>query len=361
MSRIGFLVNPIAGMGGRVGLKGTDNVLEEALRRGATPVTPERAERFLRALGDVNAKFFVPSGIMGEDYIKKFNLKYKVIYNTPEITTATDTINTVRALLDENVDVVVFVGGDGTARDVASVVSKNVPILGIPSGVKMYSSVFAVSPEKGAYVLKAFIEHKASIKDGEVLDIDEEAYRHNRFSVKLYAIVKVPFVSDMVQSSKSVYHGDDEQEKNDIAEFFVEEIYDPKTLYFFGAGTTVARIAEVLGVKNTLLGVDAIYNQKNIGADLSEKEILTLLKKYKNAVIVISPIGSQGFIFGRGNQQFSEEVIKMVGKNNILVVATPTKLRDLDTLKADISLNIEGYIKVLCGYQRYKIMKIINY
>ena len=356
---IGFVINPIAGMGGRVALKGTDGVVEEAIRRGAKPVTPRRAREFLKNLKS-NVNFLTASGKMGAEVLKDFKFPYEIVYNAPENTSAEDTKNAVREFLKRGAKLIVFVGGDGTARDVVEIADSKVPILGVPSGVKMYSSVFAVNPEKAAYIVEKFLKGEVSIGDGEVLDIDEYAYRNNELKIRLFGYAKIPIVEDMIQSSKSEYAGGEEEEdKKSIAEFVVENM-EGNVLYLLGAGTTVAKIAEVLGVEKTLLGVDALYNGKIIGKDLGEKEILDLLERYPRAKIIITPIGSQGFIFGRGNQQFSAKVLKRVGKENIIIIATPRKIGEIKKLRIDIENgeDLKGYYKVLIGYGRYKIMKV---
>ncbi len=357
--RIGFVINPIAGMGGRVGLKGTDGVLDEAIKRGARPIAAKRAREFLKNLKG-NIEFLTVSGKMGENILKEFEFPYKLVYNAPENTSAEDTKRAVKGFVKENARLIVFVGGDGTARDVVEIADSKIPILGVPSGVKMYSSIFAVNPQKAAEVVVDFLEGKTKLMDSEVLDIDEDAYRKNKLRIKLFAYAKTPYVEDLIQSSKSEYVGEEEEEdKKWIAEFFVENM-DRNTLYLLGAGTTVNKIAEVLGLKKTLLGVDALYNGKIIARDLSENDILKLIDKYPKVKIVITPIGSQGFIFGRGNQQFSERVLEKVGKENIVIVATPRKTRELKKLRIDLenAQKFRGYYKVLVGYGKYKLMRV---
>ena len=357
--RIGFVINPIAGMGGAVALKGTDGVLEEAIKRGARPIAAKRAREFLKNLKG-NIEFLTVSGKMGENILKEFEFTYKLVYNAPENTSAEDTKRAVNEFVKENARLIVFVGGDGTARDVVEIADSKIPILGVPSGVKMYSSIFAVNPQKAAEVVVYFLEGKTKLMDSEVLDIDEDAYRKNKLRIKLFAYAKTPYVEDLIQSSKSEYVGEEEEEdKKWIAEFFVENM-DGNTLYLLGAGTTVNKIAEVFGLKKTLLGVDALYNGKIIERDLSENDILKLINKYPKVKIVITPIGSQGFIFGRGNQQFSERVLEKVGKENIIIVATPRKVRELKKLRIDLenAQKFRGYYKVLVGYGKYKLMRV---
>ena len=347
-------------MGGKVGLKGTDGVYDEALKRGATPITPHRAKKFLENLKHSDLIFLTPSGKMGADTLAELGFGFNVVYSASKPTSAEDTKKACLAMLEKGAELIIFVGGDGTARDVASVVDGKVPVLGVPSGVKMYSSVFCVTPVACAELLNGYLSGTASLRDGEILDIDEQAYRNNNLKIKLYGFVKTPYLENLVQNSKAEYGYEDEEDKEAIAEFFAEHI-KKDTLYILGAGTTVSKIAERLGVKKTLLGVDAYLNGDIIGKDLTEKEIFNLIKKSENVVLVVTPIGSQGFVFGRGNQQLSERVLLMIPRDNIIIVATPLKVSRIKYLRADVE-NLEhlrGYYRVLIGYGKYKMMKMV--
>ncbi len=354
---IGFVVNPIAGMGGRVALKGTDAVVEEALRRGATPVSPDRAREFIRALR-CDPEFLTAGGPMGADYLKE--RKHRVVYTPSARTTAEDTKMAVREFLKGGVALVVFVGGDGTARDVVGVVGKEVPVLGVPSGVKMFSSVFALTPSAAARVLCAFVRGETSLSERDVLDIDENAYRAGRLAVRLYGHALVPVMDGMVQGSKSPSAPADDE---GYAEFLAENI-ESDVLYLLGPGSTVQKVARALGVEKTPLGVDAYFNGRIVARDLDERGILSLLNEHKRAKIVITPIGGQGFLLGRGNQQFSPRVLRRVGRDNIVVVSPESKLRGLKALYVDtgdpeVDDMLRGYTRVLCGYGRYKLMRVL--
>ncbi len=355
---MGFVINPIAGMGGRVGLKGTDRMYEEALKRGAKPVTPDKARRFLSSLkGDF--KILTASGDMGENIVKEFGIPYEIVYEIKGQSTAEDTKEVCREFMKKEADIIVFVGGDGTARDVVSVIDSKIPIIGVPSGVKMYSSVFCITPEACGELLNKFSQGMTKLKDGEVLDIDEEAYRENKLKIKLYGFAKVPYFEDFVQSSKSEYGSEDEEDKEAIGEYFVENM-DEDTLYIIGAGTTTAKIAEMMHQEKTLLGIDAYYGGKRIAEDMDEKRILEILDKYEKVKLVVTPIGSQGFVFGRGNQQISEKVLRRIGKENIIIVATPKKLEELKVLRMDLEdcEFLKEYYRVLIGYGKFKMMKM---
>jgi len=368
MKRLGFLVNPIAGMGGAVGLKGTDGgAYVESLELGAEPVTPERARIFLSSIRKNSDFFFISAtGRMGENQLEKFDIEYCTVGSLKDglTTSAEDTKRIVEEMMKENIDLLVFVGGDGTSRDVFDVVGSTKPVLGVPSGVKMFGSVFAVNAEAAAHVVDAFVEGNVEIIEKEVLDINEEAFRKSKLDVKLYGYMRVPTVRGLVQAGKEPSRPRESQIENQkaIARLVVEDM-EENILYLLGPGTTTRTIAEELDVKKTLLGVDAIYNGKLVGEDINEMEILSLIEKYGKTKIIISPIGGQGFIFGRGNQEFSPDVIKYVGKENIIVVASKDKMDKLSCLRVDsgeaeVDDILRGYIKVMIDYREWRLTKV---
>ena len=375
---IGFVVDPIAGMGGRVGLKGTDGVYKKALELGAKPVSPKRAKEFLKALKDkgeeenIKIKLITAPKIMGEQEIieSQVSFPYDVInIEISEETTAEDTKRAVKEFAKLNVDLIVFVGGDGTARDVMDALNEigaSTPVLGVPSGVKMYSAVFAYHPDEAADVIIAYAKGIAKVMELEVMDIDEDAFRKNRLEIRLYGYMRGPYVPMMIQASKepSPETIDETENQRAIARYVVE-IMDPEGYYILGPGTTVKAVADELGIKKTLLGVD-IYHKGKVYNDVGEKQILEVIKDFSKAWIIVSPIGKQGTLFGRGNQQISPEVIRRVGKDKIIVIATQRKIRDLpngalrvDTGDKEVDNMLRGYIKVLIDYRTWRMVKVV--
>ncbi|RLF49753.1 MAG: ATP-NAD kinase [Thermoplasmata archaeon] len=360
---IGFVLNPIAGMGGRVGLKGTDGwAYKEAIRRGALPVAPERAERAFAALksSEISDKvfFYTSAPPMGERVLSHHGFDYAVVYRPKsKRTTADDTRECVRVFENFGVDMVVFCGGDGTARDVCSVIGDRIPMIGIPAGVKMFSSVFLRMPEDLASVIECYLERR-ECRDGEVMDVDEERYRGGELSARPYFVAKIP-CGDVVQDAKSVFYGDD---YSGIAEYIVEK-FGRKCAYILGPGGTLRAIKEYLGVSNpTMLGVDVVFGDK-VWKDCNEREILSILNNTPCAYIVVSPIGAQGFIFGRGNQQISARVIRKVGMENVIVVAGESKARNtpmlfVDTGDKELDNQFRGYMKVITGYGRHIVIPV---
>ncbi|MCK4475729.1 MAG: ATP-NAD kinase family protein [Methanophagales archaeon] len=368
--KIGFLINPIAGLGGSVGLKGTDGLVEEAMRRGATPIAGERAKKCLQEMEiDDSSIILTCSGAMGEDAVLSNSQRYEVVYSFAGRSTSDDTKNACKRFLEEGIDLLLFCGGDGTARDVYGVVEKEIPMIGIPAGVKMHSAVFAISPKGAAKIVEHFVEGKAELRDAEIMDTDEDAYRRNELRMKVFGYAQTPYEPVLVQQGKSLFQSvSEERAKEEIARFACEFMLDD-SLYILGAGTTIQKIAELfgLGEEKTLLGVDAVKNGKLVGKDLNEQELLQLLENEKEkkgnqgnqgnqAKILVSPIGAQGFVFGRGNQQISAKVIEKVGVENVIVLATPHKLSEtpfllVDTGSEELDELLSGYMSVISGYR----------
>jgi len=369
--RVGFLINPIAGMGGRVGLKGTDAVAAEALRRGAQPIANARALEALhqlKRLGPLpDVTWLTGSGAMGHDALRTTGLSpIEVVHETASEPSAQDTQACVQQFLAARVDLILFCGGDGTARDIGSIAGEDTPILGIPSGVKMYSGVFGVTPARTAEILLRYLRREIGLASVEILDLDEEKYRHDEWAVRLYMAAKTPFEPTYVQAAKALIVGADEDAvKEDIAAHMGEEIAShPHTLFLLGPGSTVQAVARSLHVDKTLLGIDAIAHGGIVGKDLAEQQILGLLARYGARKLVLSPIGAQGFVLGRGNQPLSPAVIRQIGTANIIVVATPAKLARTQTLRfdtgdpaLDADLISRKFWPVVIGYRRTRLVK----
>lgn len=355
MRRIGFLINPIAGMGGRVGLKGTDGKVEEARALGAEPHAPERARRALDALHNAgeSVELFTWGDPMGKSVAEEFDIPVHVLGRPDaEETDVTDTEEAVAAMVEADVEVILFVGGDGTAVDITEILDQlgaDVPILGVPAGVKIYSSTFAVSPEDAGHVVATFERTEGR----EVADIDEEAYREGEVRAELRGVVEVP-VAEAVQSAKQLASGSVDA----VAAGFKAGV-DQETTYFLGPGSTVGAIKRELGFEGTPLGVDIWRDGSLLEADVAERELLEHLDD--SPTIVVSPIGGQGFIFGRGNQQFSPTVIR---SSDVEIVASRAKLDDLGVLRVDtgdpdLDDTLRGWVKVRVGRVERRMMQIV--
>jgi predicted polyphosphate/ATP-dependent NAD kinase len=377
--KLGLIINPVAGIGGRVGLKGSDgaDIQRKALELGAVPRAQERAIAALQRLSSVEGlELATYPGEMGEEAARACGFEPTVIGSVaPGHTTAADTRQAARELLALGVDLLLFAGGDGTARDVYQAVGLDLVALGIPAGVKIHSAVYATSPGSAGELAALYLEGRIdSVREAEVMDIDEEGVRQGVVSAKLYGYLKVPFRPSMVQNLKMPSTG----EQAAVAEIAhdVVETMEPGWLYLIGPGTTTRAIAKELGLPKTLIGVDVVILHESTGeaklvaADANESQLLALLDGQR-AKIVVTPIGGQGYIFGRGNQQISPQVIQaVVGDASrpwdyILVVSAPTKLHALgsrpllvDTGDPVLDEKLSGYVQVITGYREKAVRKV---
>ena len=397
--KIGFLINPLAGIGGSVALKGSDgsDIVEQALSRGAVPQAGARA---LAALQEVNVED-LPSGIsiltaagdMGASMLAEIEpanlgLPCEVVYTSSgdnqegrqSRTTAADTRNAIQEFIRRGVDLIVFAGGDGTARDVLDVISaeteQTVPVLGIPAGVKIHSAVYAVSPKHAGELLSLILcGQPMSLVEAKVMDLDEQAFREGSVNAKCYGYLSVPVDDTRMQLIKQGGLNHHEVAVQDIAAEVIESMEDD-VYYLVGSGSTTAEIMNQLSLDNTLLGIDIVCNSELIASDVDEQRILELIDDHP-ARIIVTIIGGQGHVFGRGNQQLSASVIRRVissggtaasdaaGKDNIIIVATNDKLRSLDKrpMIADTGDNqldeqLAGLYHVVTGYQQKTLYRL---
>ncbi len=367
---IGLVVNPIAGLGGRVGLKGTDTpeVVARALALGAIPQAPRRAAETLLALhsvvasrGDPQPGLLVGPGDLGESAARLAGAAATVVVEAVHDgqTTAADTRQVARAFESAGVDLLLFAGGDGTARDLAAAVDERVPTLGIPAGVKVQSAVFATSPHTAGEISAAFLApaSRRTTAEREVVDLDEAAYRRGEVAPLLHGYLRVP-ASRSIQSRKApTPPGEAAAMAAAGAEVAASlPIGQPCVL---GPGTTVRAVAEQLGVPKTLVGVDVVVpgpgGARLLAGDAGEREVRAAIGAGPVS-IVVTPIGGQGFLFGRGNQPIAPAIIRAAGRDAVIVVATPAKLAALggrpllvDTGDAELDRALAGFITVITG------------
>lgn len=360
--RLGFIVNPIAGIGGKVGLKGSDGkkIQHKALSLGAEPLSPNRSIEALESLQSILSELTIVTypGSMGEDEVISSGFTPLVIGKIEnKETTAEDTKKAAQNMASMDVDLIMFAGGDGTARDIYNAIGDSVPVIGIPTGVKIYSAVFAINPSKAGELAKRFLKGElTTLRDAEVMDIDEESYREGQVESRLYGYLKIPFERNLIQTSKSPSR----YKEGDILKAIALDIIDrmsDRVIYIIGPGTTTRPILNELGLDKTLIGVDVILEKKILKFDVNEDDLLKLTQA-RDAKIIVTPIGGQGFLFGRGNLQISPRVIQKVGKENIEIVSTIDKILSLkgrpllvDTGDKDIDAILCGYKQVITGYR----------
>ncbi|MCH1523893.1 MAG: NAD(+)/NADH kinase [Candidatus Thalassarchaeaceae archaeon] len=378
MVRLGLLVNPDAGLGGRLGLKGSDGQAEYARSKGANdrsgPRVKDTLEHFAnlhREISDIT--WFTSEGRMGTDWVPK-NIQigdFITIHQSSDITTVSDTSELVTSLIESNIDLLVYAGGDGTTRDIISVLESlgksEIPVIGIPCGVKMHSGCFASSPKAGAEVLSAWLNGDLLVSSTEVLDLDEEKYRNGEWVVRLYAEAKTPASPRWMQGAKMRVEVTGEEEiVEGLADHIRELLITDNRLIIWGSGGTLRTISNMIGFQGTVLGIDASIGSQQIGTDLNEKQLLNLLSTHTGEVtLLLSPMGGQGFLIGRGNLQLSPDVLRKIDIVNILGVVTPAKLLSVRRLRietGDVYLDQKfaekKYLKVLQGYRTTRVLPI---
>lgn len=373
MFKLGLIVNPMAGIGGAVGLKGSDGeaTVQEALSRGARPRAPERAGRALGVLvaAQNHLKIYCYAGDMGETVARDLGFAVELVGKPATASTsAADTEAAARALRQQGVDLILFVGGDGTARNIVNAIGTLQPVLGVPAGVKMHSGVYAVSPEAAGEIVRMLIRRElVTLSEQEVRDIDEDAFRQGIVKARYYGELLVPEEGRFLQQVKNGGREVEELVLADIAAGIVENM-DEKTLYIIGPGSTTRAVMEELHLDNTLLGVDLVRDQQLLASDVTGRQLEAAVDAHAGPVkAIVTAIGGQGHIIGRGNQQLTPKVLRRLGREGLQVVATKTKILELEGRPLlvdsnDVALDcaLQGYVRVTTGY-RDSIMYPVGY
>ena len=377
MVRLGLLVNPDAGLGGRLGLKGSDGQAEIARSKGAQDRSGPRMRAMLDHQITISKdnldgiQWYVSKGRMGTDWISPAISSLEVIHSSSSSTDANDTSQLVGSKIGSDIDLLVYAGGDGTTRDVVAALSEygrpELPIIGVPTGVKMHSGCFASSPKAAAEVLSAWLEGDLLLSSTEVLDLDEDLYRQGKWVVKLYAEAITPASPRWMQGSKMRVEASGEEEIiQGLADHVRETLIDDRMMIVWGSGGTLRTIGGILGFELNTLGIDITVGGNIIGSDLNENEILSALKEHQGDVILLlSPMGGQGFLIGRGNLQLSPDVLRIIGVNRVLGIVTPAKMLTLRSLRIetgdsemDQRFSEKKYLKVLQGYRTTRVLKV---
>ena len=378
MVRLGLLVNPDAGLGGRLGLKGSDGQAELARSMGAEDRSGPRMRAMLEHFSSIHRVGFediswvTSEGRMGTDWLPEVEIgSISTVHSSEAETSAVDTQDAVNALLESEIDLLVYAGGDGTTRDVVAALetaeSSETPVIGVPTGVKMHSGCFAASPKAAAEALSSWLIGDLLLASTEVLDLDEDLYRQGKWVVRLYAEAMTPSSPRWMQGSKQRVEASGEEDTTEgLADHIREILISEERMLIWGSGGTLRKIAEMNGFEPTNLGIDATIGNEQVGTDLSESDLLELLSGHNGpTTLLLSPMGGQGFLIGRGNLQLSPEVLRLIGIDNILGVVTPAKLLSVRRLRIetgdpelDADFAAMRYMKVLQGYRTTRVLPV---
>lgn len=365
--KLGLIVNPVAGLGGSVGLKGSDGMVEEALARGAVPQSERRAKVAMQELLSMKdyITVYTGPGSMGQTLATDLGFDCVVMETAcSAATTAEDTKALSRWLQEQKMDLILFAGGDGTARDICTTADENSVFLGVPAGVKIHSPVYARSAATAGRLAAMYLQEQVTlVVEEEVLDIDEDQYRQEIINTKLYGYLHIPGEPEYTQCRKCSSASSEEETLAAIAEY-VADTMQKDTYYIIGAGTTTRAVMRELELQNTLIGVDLVCNFELVANDVYGNQILEYIGD-KPAKLVVTVTGGQGFLFGRGNQQLTPEVLRRIGKENIMILATKDKIVKLrgqpllvDTGDAELDEALSGYWPVTCDYNETIICKV---
>ncbi|SEE05429.1 ATP-NAD kinase family protein [Pseudomonas anguilliseptica] len=357
---IGLIINPLAGLGGPAGFKGSDGMAEQALALGVEAKAALRTQTALEVLLPLRERleFVTFPGAMGADLLTEMGFAHRVVGELGEgPSSAADTCQAVELLQDVGVALILFAGGDGTARDICAAAREGQPVLGIPAGVKIQSGVYAISPRAAGELTARLIEGGlVRLSSGEVRDIDESALREGRVTARWYGELTVPQEGGYVQQVKQGGVESEELVLNDLADW-LQDSWETDVRYVFGPGSTLHGLAQNLGVQTTLLGVDVIENGQLLASDVTEAQLFELIDGHP-ARLLVTAIGGQGHIIGRGNQQISPRVLRAIGLENLRVVATKRKLgtlegRPLLVDSGDVALDdtFPDAVRVWAGYK----------
>ncbi len=371
MFNLALIINPYAGIGGRVGLKGSDgeSIKKQAVALGGIKLAETKARNcFLQFLPHYSKiSVSTVSGEMGENLCCELGLNYQVVYQANKLSSGSDTCKAVEAMKSLNIDLILFVGGDGTARNIFEVASEHQTFLGVPAGVKIHSGVYATSAKAaGLLILELLMGKMLNLISADVVDIDESAFRQGQLKSRYYGSLQIPSCLQYVQAVKNGHQGQDSEElvTEDIAADVIESMEDDQ-YYVIGSGSTCEKIMLQLGLKNTLLGLDIIFQEQLIASDVTEKELLKIINNKKKLQIIITVIGGQGHVLGRGNHQISPQVITQVGWNNFHIIASQAKLTALndrpllvDTGDLECDQQLQGLKKVITGYHHYVLYPV---
>lgn len=301
---------------------------------------------------------------MGEEEARAAGFVPLVVGQRGAASTSEDTRAAAVELAERGVELLLVAGGDGTAVDVLEAIGDRVPLVGVPAGVKMHSAVFAVNARAAGRLALDVVEGRVRrTAEAEVMDVDEEALRAGVVSPRLYGYAAVPVAPSLVQGAKARSAPAEHAAQEGIARYVAEHVLGDR-LCLIGPGTTTRAIMAALGLEKTVLGVDVVRRGTLVARDADERTLLELTEG-TGAAVVVTPVGGQGFLFGRGNQQLSPELLARLGRDSLVVVATEAKLAALggrpllvDTGDPALDAALAGYLRVITGPNRETVYRV---
>lgn len=390
--RLGLVVNPDAGLGGKLGFKGSDGRAAEARAAGAEDRAGPRMNQCLTHLSDLASSSLNRAGVdltlvawegrMGTTWVpdleKADHVSVVCLGSTPATTSPEDTARLVGELVEARVDAILYAGGDGTTRDIVNALeaagpeAQTVALIGVPGGVKMHSGCFATTPKAAAEVALSFALGDLRTAITEVMDLDETVYAKGEWKVRMYGEAWTPSSPRFMQGAKEQVERVSEEDTIEGLAHHVNTLLEdePDLMVVWGSGGTLRRMGEHLNLDLTLLGID-VQHDGNLHRDLNEQGLLEVIGGHvsdgdqRPLLLLLSPMGGQGFLIGRGNLQLSPDVLRAIGHSNILGVATPSKLIGLEAVRIDTGdddldaeFQAKRFIKILQGFRTTRLIRV---
>ena len=390
--RLGLVVNPDAGLGGKLGFKGSDGRAAEARAAGAEDRAGPRMNQCLTHLAALASSSLNRAGVhltlvawegrMGETWVPSLDeeghMSVSCSGSTPAITSPEDTAQLVGELVEAGVEAILYAGGDGTTRDIVNALeaagpeAQTIALIGVPGGVKMHSGCFATTPKAAAEVALSFALGDLRTAITEVMDLDETVYAKGEWKVRMYGEAWTPSSPRFMQGAKEQVERVSEEDTIEGLAHHVSTLLEdePDLMVVWGSGGTLRRMGEHLNLDLTLLGID-VQHSGTVHRDLNEQGLLEVIRGHVNGdvrrplLLLLSPMGGQGFLIGRGNLQLSPDVLRVIGHGNILGVATPSKLIGLEAVRIDTGdddldaeFQAKRFIKILQGFRTTRLIRV---
>ncbi len=370
-ARIGLILNPMAGAGGVLARHGSDGL------GLASAWSAERAGVALASLmGSGPLQWVCGPGAMGEALLRSqgtqgYESEVLALPGPSAPSSAQDTQTLARQMAALGLDLLLFAGGDGTARDVMLGLGEacGLPVLGIPAGVKMQSACFGHSPAAAGRLAAAFLASAARpLELREVMDLDEAALREGQVLPRLFGYLPTPLDPRCLQGRKTRSPPTDAQAAAALAQSLRAEL--AQGVHLIGPGSTTWALKQALQLKGSLIGLDVVVEGQLWLRDANEAQLLDLLQAMPGrARLWLTAIGGQGHVIGRGNAPLSARVLRALGPQVLTVLMTPAKLQSLtasfggilrvDSACAEVDALFSGPVQVLTGPRDRAVLRLV--